>query len=379
MRRFVPSVLLSLLILAIAPGIGKVRDVLFALFPGNAVRILAVGLGLVGLAVAAVTLRRIREHRARRYGLLALAATLVAVKIFGLGTGQARVDAVETIHLVEYGGLAFLLYHALRRRREDPVEEGSDDPSLYLLPFLGAGGVGVLDEAVQWIAPLRVGEIRDVGINLFAAVIGLCVATAWEPPEHWTWRLDGVARRRVARAAAVVLLLGGLFFAHAQLGHEIDDPEIGRFLSRYTTAELAELSADRARAWAADPPRELPIWGIEDPYLTEAAWHANHRNASERDGDVYRAWQANRILETYFDPFLDLESFRGSGIHRWTLEHRRKVEKRAPKLDPAEYKSPVLVGRIFPWPSKSAFLAVLLAVVAGLWLLGGRGSATRPE
>ena len=392
MRRFSPAIFLSLLILVIAPGIGKIRDLLFVLFPGQAVRILAFGLALVGLAAALVVGRRIRRRRAARYGALGAAVALVAIKVLGLGTGQARVDVVETIHLLEYGGLAFLLYLALRRRGSASDDEIVDDPSLFLLPFLGAGGVGVLDEAVQWVAPLRVGEIRDVGINLFAAAVGLCMAFAWEPPERWTWRLGPSARRRVARAAALVLLVGGLFFAHAQLGHEIDDPAIGRFISRYSAAELVELSSIRARAWANDPPRELPIWGVEDPYLTEAAWHANHRNASERDGDVYRAWQANRILETYYAPFLDLESFRGSGVHRWSAEHRREIETRVPKRDPAGYKSPVLVGRIFPKPSHGAFLAGLFAVVAGLWCLGGGlwclggglwclggGRATRPE
>ena len=79
--------------------------------------------------------------------------------------------------------------------------------------------------------------------------------------------------------------------------------------------------------------------------------------------------RANRILEKYYAPFLDLESFRGSGVHRYPPEVRQELEAQAPRRDPERYVSPVLEHRIRPWPSKPLFFAVLIPFVLSIWLL----------
>ena len=358
-------VVLVLAIVLSAPFIGLVRDYLFDRFQAAAVRNLA----LAFLAIAAVAflyaIARIRERRMLRFAGLALTAALLWLEGVILGRGgiadtgiAAQVSVAERIHLVEYGLLVYLLYRACKP---------AGDLSMLVLPLLGVTLAGVLDEGMQWFVETRVGEIRDVLLNFYAGVCGLLFSLSLEPPRDLVWRLGEPGRRRVASAVAITVLALGAFFSTAHLGHEHEDPEIGRFRSWHDLEELSQATADRAKAWQSDPPTGLSPWRREDLYLTEASWHANHRNERYAAGDFYMAAQANRILEKYYGPFLDLESFRGSGVHRYPPEVKRDLEARAPQRDPRTYLSPVILYRVYPWPPKPLFFAALVPAVLLLW------------
>ncbi len=381
MKRFLPAILLVVLIVASAPFMGLIRDLLFDRFEAAAVRYLA--LALLGLAAAAFlyAVSRIRRHRLLRYATLALAAGLLWLQETVLSAGisdsglAARVNVAEKIHLVEYGFLAFLLYHAFLA---SPSGERASGPATFLLPLLWLTAAGVLEEGMQWLVEIRLGEIRDVFLNLYAGVCGLIFSLALDPPASFAWHLGVRDRRRLAGAAAVAVLALGLFFGFAHLGYEHFDPEIGRFRSWHSLEQLRQAAADRAERWQRDPPTELSPWHREDFYLTEAGWHANHRNERYRAGDLYLAAQANRILEKYYAPFLDLESFRGSGKHRYPPEVSRDLEDRAPRYPPERYRSPVLEDRVYPWPSKRLFFAALIPAVIAIWLLPRAFGRRRP-
>ena len=365
MKRFLPAALLLIGIVLSAPFVGLIRDFLFGRFHATAVR--GVALALLTLAVAAFlyALARIRRRRLPRYAGLALAAALLVLQESLLGAHMtdvsfaAQVNVAEKVHLVEYGLLAFLFYRAFRP---------AGDLTAVLLPLLWIIPAGVLEESVQWLVETRVGEIRDVFLNLYAGVCGLIFGLSLEPPESFAWRIGGRWRQLWDSAALAVLALG-LFFYVAHLGYEHHDPEIGRFRSWHTLDELRQAALEREQRWQVDPPTELSPWRREDLFLNEASWHANHRNERYRAGDSYMAYQANRILEQYYSPFLDIESFRGSGKHRYAPEQRQALEAAAPRRDPESYLSPVLIDRIYPWPSKRFLLAVLIPTVLAIWLL----------
>ena len=115
-----PPLLLALFIVATAPFMGTLRDLLLDLFGRRFVVALAAGFAFVvaGLVVAAAL--RVREPRRStwllRLGGLALALVLLGVQVVGFGTGNLQVDAVERIHFLEYGALGLLFYRAFRRR-----------------------------------------------------------------------------------------------------------------------------------------------------------------------------------------------------------------------------------------------------------------------
>ncbi len=370
MKRFLPATILVATIVVSAPFMGVIRDLLFDRFEAAAVRYLAFALLALAAAVFLYAVTRIRRHRLLRYAGLAFAAFLLWLQETVLSAGisepglAARVSVAEKIHLVEYGLLAFLLYRAFLR-----YLGRSSDLSILLLPLLWLTTAGVLEESMQWLVETRLGEIRDVFLNVYAGVCGWLFSLALDPPESFAWRLDGNGRRRVADAAALATLALGLFFGFAHLGFEHFDPEIGSFRSWHSLEQLRLAATDRALRWQRDPPTELSPWRREDFYLTEAGWQATHRNERYRAGDLYLAAQANRILEKYYAPFLDLESFRGSGRHRYPPEVRQDLENRAPRHDPERYLSPVLIDRLYPWPSKRLLLAGLFPVVLGIWLL----------
>ena len=375
-RRFLPATALVGVILCLAPGAGWLRDLIFKRAPDLAVPFLGLAAVVVGIAVVVYAAARIRGGRWPRWLGLGGVCVLLWLQT-GFETGRPNVDVVERIHVFEYGLLAYLLYRGFRagRRSGEP-----GDLAILGLTMCWLTVAGVLDEGLQWLLPQRIGEIRDVALNVVAGLAGLLFGLSVDSPATWTWRLPRVRGRLLARTAALTVLIVGLFVFAVHLAYEIDDPEIGRFRSRYTADELHRLAAERAREWAAHPPTGLEIFGFEDYFLSEAAWHVSHRNASYGWNDHYLAWQANRILEKYYDPFLDIPSFRGSGIHRYPPGIRADLEKKArpDRHDPKAYLSPVLLERLFPW-SKPLFLTLLGAVVLGLWLLPSAFGRGRPS
>lgn len=92
----------------------------------------------------------------------------------------------ERLHLVEYGLLAYLLYRAFRMN--------FPKAGAYALGFLFASGFGFLDEAIQYILPNRVFEMRDVVTNVLAAGVGLLAVAVLLRPDSARIPLRGANR-----------------------------------------------------------------------------------------------------------------------------------------------------------------------------------------
>jgi VanZ family protein len=282
-----------------------VRAALLRLAPNYYVPVLQglVGLGAAGLVIVCLT--RIRRHRRLRYAALGLSLALGVGAAAALRSGDRNVDAVEAFHFVEYSALTLVFFWTVRGR---PRWEA------YGRAALAGVAVGIVDEWFQWFVPGRAGEAHDVLVDGIAVACGvlLCVAIdRWESPP--------VARRPRAltalgvRAAAVALLLAA-FLATVHLGHEIRDDEDGQmsvFRSRFSAADLRDLSVRRAAAWAGAAPPVVGRYGREDQYLAEALWHVRRRNQGmdpDRHGEPHEldvAWQENQILKRYFAPVLE--------------------------------------------------------------------------
>lgn len=381
-RRYAPALIVSLTIWCTSPVLGLVRDALFDRFSERAVRLLAVSLGALLVLVLATAVwrmwRKLRRGELRYGGWqwlgLAVVLGLLWFQVHGFKIGIPSSDVAEKIHIVEYGLLALLLYRASRRApRFGDVDTG--DLGVVLVPLFGAALAGVVDESVQGFFQLRTGDVRDVALNALAGVTGLVLALTVSPPA--SWRRLPPPRTHLAALVAATILAAGLFFYEAHLGYEIHDPEIGRFVSWFDRDELLRLQQDRAERWSTEPPTRDP-WEPEDYYLTEAAWHANYRNASLNSGDEFFGAQANRILEAYYAPFLDLESFRDAGRHRWFPKQRDALYSEHPAL-PGIFVSPVLRSRLETRIHHGAWLVgSLLAAGLGFLLTRGRNRPDSP-
>jgi hypothetical protein len=250
---------------------------------------------------------RIRERRASRYAVLAVAVFGAAAYLALVRTGNPDVDVVEAFHLVEYGAIGALFYGAWR-----PV----GDLRALLLPLTAGLTVGTVDEAFQWYLASRVGEAHDVGIDVAATACGVLFAVALQPLAAMR-----VPAARAARSLAVPTVaaasLFGLFAITAHAGYDIRDAEAGTFRSRYSTAALATLGRTPAEGLVEGGGR----FAAENHYLSEARWHVRRRNDLWEERNVFGAWRENLILEKYFSHALDALQA------RWPPEQRADAER----------------------------------------------------
>lgn len=342
-RRLGVAVAVSALVLAIAPVIGQLRGAVQAAFPDYyRALVVTVVLAMVAGAILFAAVR-IRTRRRLRYGAIGLAVVLGTVYATAMATGNASVDAIERFHFVEYGILTLLFHRAF-------ADAGTR--SSLLLPALAVFIVGTLDEGIQWFVPARVGEWRDVLLNSVAIVCGLLfsLGVTWpEGPRSTTIAAAGAERRRVMLAGALAAIVFGLFFYTIHIGHEVRDPDIGTFRSRFTAEELREHAADRNRRWQIQPPLVLRRYSREDQYLAEALWHIQRRNEMDGPGGIWANWKENLILEKYFAPVLDRPTYATPGGARWPAEQRANAEAAAAGMASRPFVSDAEPLPIYTW------------------------------
>jgi hypothetical protein len=338
-----------------APFVGQATALLRDVARGNYATVLAVT--VVGLATVAigVALVRIRERRRERYGWLLSAVAVAVGYAFVSRTGVADVDAAERFHFIEYGLVASLFYNAWRP---------SDDGSVIVIPVLAGFIVGSLEEWLQWFVPGRVGEARDVLLNLIAVGCGVLFSLGLDPPRRVTLALNRSSRAQVAALSAAAIVVFAFFFQSVHMGHDVVDKEAGVFRSRYSADELVSVSADRARYWRTDPPLTAPRFSREDQYLSEGIAHVRRRNQRWDEGNLQAARHENLILEKYYAPVLDTPSFAAASGHRWPAAQRAQADASAgPGF--MIYDSDALPYPVFTWP-KWLFWTVVGGVVAAV-------------
>jgi hypothetical protein len=189
--------------------------------------------------------------------------------------------------------------------------------------------------------------MRDIALDAVASVCGVLFAVSLRPPPRLTLWLDRESAARVSRWAGGALALFALFAWTVHVGYEVDDPEVGTFVSRYTAAQLEALARDRSVAWKASPPLAIRRISREDQYLSEGLWHVQRRNEAWMNGDIADAWRENLILEKFFAPVLDAQTYASAGPHRWPAEQRAAAAS-LPGVDRApanrtEYRWPLYV------------------------------------
>ena len=359
----------SIALILAAPAIGSARSALRAAFPGTFSRLIEGGLAVAAIAAIGVALVRIRTHRALRYGALAAALAIAWAYSTATGSADPAIRAVERVHFVEFGVIAWLF---LRVWRDRP------DASAIVAPALAALIAGIGDEAFQWFLPARVGELADVALNAVAIGCGLLAGAAITPPANPLGRWTGTSSRLVARLLAVAILALAGFVHLVHLGHRLDVPGIGSFDSRYTAAELDAAGRLRAETWRLVPPLvRPPRFSREDQYMTEGLQHVQARNVAWDRGDAFTAWRENAILERLFASVLDTPSYVSRAGHRWSAAQRADAERRGAGSDRRPF-----ISRAFPYPiylwSPIAVWAIALGVALGLWVAGERAAARAP-
>jgi hypothetical protein len=282
-------------------------------------------LGIVAVAAA------FAWHAVARLGARARVALLAGVAIYAGTAWQLRGNPVEAVHVVEYGALGMLALRALSHRGRDAALA----PTAALL----AASVGAFDEVLQWLAPDRVGDLRDVAVNGIAAAGGPALLALGVAPDWARARPALAARRRLlavlavawallgalclntsARVAWAARVVPGLGALAAQETGIVDYgelhllPGVGAFPSRLSAAdweaadraraeEAGGLLAENVRASAAaakDAPGPYEAFlaahsAVADPFLHELRAHVFRRDRYLETADAHRddpSWRA---------------------------------------------------------------------------------------
>lgn len=92
------------------------------------------------------------------------ALALIVFCLYGYGLRILKIPE-ERIHLLEYGLLSFLVFRVYP----------SDWSSIfrYWQTFLTVSFIGTLDEIIQYFIPARVGDVRDILLNIISGLLGL--------------------------------------------------------------------------------------------------------------------------------------------------------------------------------------------------------------
>jgi VanZ family protein len=350
------AVLASLALILSAPVIAQLSAMIRDLARGHYVLVLGLIVGAAALLALVSAVTVIRDRRRERYTAVALAIIVAGSYAFISRTGVADTDAAERFHFVEYGLLALLFYKAWRP---------SADGAAVVLPVLAGLLVGTIEEWVQWFVPARVGEAKDVILNLFSVVAGVLFAIGLDAAPHLTLRMSARSRRAAAVLGAVTAVTFAGFFHSVHLGHEIVDRDAGVFRSRYSAEELRTIGASRAERWKTQPPVTWSRYSREDQYLTEAVAHVRRRNQRWDEGNVLAARQENLILERYYAPVLDSPSFVSAVGHRWPAAQRAATED-IPGPGFVIYMSDALDYPVVTWPPLVYWLCVIAAILLTL-------------
>lgn len=349
------AILVAAALVLSAPFVGQVRSSIRAAFPGQFVAIVG---GVIATGVAAALVAafiRIRTRRAWRYAAIVSALAIAVLYSWATANPNPESRAVERFHFLQYGVITFLFYRAWR---------SAGDLSILLLPLLAGLIVGTAEEWLQWFIPNRVGEMKDVFLNVVAIGTGLLFSVGVDPPDVFRLHVSPRTRSRLAGLTIAALLVFAAFFHVVHLGFAVVDGEIGTFESRYTREHLAALQAERAARWkVSPPPTRLVRLSREDQYLTEGIQHVRWRNTKWTEGDVPAAWLENRILEKYYAPVLDTPTHEGTSGHRWPPEQRADAEARGLSVTPAAYVSEAYPYPIFTWPKWMFWLGVTACCV----------------
>ena len=349
MRRFAAPALIALWIVGSAPFLGRLTRWVREEFDRSLLVVVPTILFWVAAAAFVVwVVRSARQLRWSNYAALAVGALWAVAQATALARGRPEESALERMHLVLYGLVALFLYRAFLRGGRSAIVAAFSAAVLASL-------VGVADEFVQWLVWPRVGDFYDCLLNASAAGCGVVFGAG-------LFGFDAATPSR-AELRGVVVLWASLVLASAglleltNLGHLIEDPELGRFRSHYSAERLERLNENRRDRWATKlPPMDLQPWHIEDHFLSEAAWHVQTREEAYVAEDWSTAAAEQAILSRYYPAVLELVTPDGLLRYPFQPEKILRLEEEGAVPMPS-YLSAAGANRIWIWPKRYLWLA----------------------
>lgn len=275
-------------------------------------RITAVTLSIagIGLFLYFITLRK------RRLSRLLYFAAIVVVYVYVLSQGfRDAVHAVtqsigytgeflqsldiypiyagEKVHFLEYGLLGLLLCKTLGCQIKNKMA--------YLLAIVLVYLVGMMDEGIQWALPNRVGEYRDIWINIVSGGLAILMVGIVIRPRVFQKHFQWTSLKPLCYTLAVALIFTGLFLQSVHgFGSRIFMPDTGtQFVSRFTEYDLLTLDKRQVQRFEGKLIDDIPR--VERQVFDyEARRHHELRNRYYNTQRFFESYCEQEILKTYF-------------------------------------------------------------------------------
>ena len=232
-RRYTNHIIIFFLTLSIFITIPYVPKLWLSLETAQqklAVNILYFAFLLVGIVLTFIIFRR-KDYSFLRFGIFLILSYCYVEMFLGLHRFPA-----ERFHLAEYGVLSFFAFRLF-------AGENSGITAIVKALFYTLY-ISIIDEAIQWIVPGRVGTYEDIIINIKSAVLSLGVVAVVAFPLK-----AGIivkARRKEVKEAVfyclIAVILSGFFLYHVhEFGYEIRGRNL-YFYSSLSKKHLAGIS-----------------------------------------------------------------------------------------------------------------------------------------
>jgi len=302
----------------------------------------------------------------------------------------------EAVHFLEYGLLGFFLFRALKFHFHEKC--------IYFIAFLSGSLVGIFDEILQWMVPLRYWDIRDVGLNALSSALFQIALWKGIKPKTISPKIRIKSIKVISILFGINLILLGLCLSNTpqrvasyskicaslsflkkeevmnRFRHKIKDSDIGQFYSLLKVEELRRQDKEKTmvnviiiKEWKDKKFKEFRrhYSSLDHPFLYELRAHLELRNRSMAKGQIatsirdkknyfLAAYKENLILEKYFGHTLKKAS--GRWNKRQLLQISSLIDKNQPYSSPMSFGATIPFSEFTVWITIAAFLMIIIAL-----------------
>ncbi len=218
---------------------------------------------------------------------------------FGIDTSSWEVldlypiYAGEKVHFLEYGLLGLLLCKTLGYHIKNKTA--------YFVAIVLVYLIGTTDEGLQWALPSRVGEYRDIWMNIASGGLAILAVVLVIRPKAFRQEFQWSSLRPLCYLLAAAVLYTGIFLQVVHgFGSKIFLPDSGsELVSRFSEYDLLEIDKRLVQRLEGTPADDIPNSQL-NVYRYEANRHHYLRNKYYKNKQLFESYCEQEILKTYY-------------------------------------------------------------------------------
>jgi hypothetical protein len=296
MKMWLGALVTAVLIIAAVPFARPAQNYLKSAFGAHIFILITLAFVPIGFEVFRRFVCKSPEKRIQRIIAFIVIAALYAVRLKSLDV------SVERFHLIEYGVLAVFVAAACNRHGLGRVSYAWGVASSLL--------VGLADELFQWMRPERVGEFRDVLINIQGGILALLILILIVRDKNMAGSSSTASWAVFFLNCSVLTALSCWFISTVQIfGYANCDPEIGCFRSFWEMKQLKAMTRltyeHLVRATDAKTAADPGSYAKRYWYDREAQEHFDQVRLLFEMRNMDAACREYKLVNKYFKPSIE--------------------------------------------------------------------------